>query len=44
MRGALALLLLFAVALPAAAAPLVYRGEQTLYRDTVWTGEVWLPA
>jgi len=40
MRGLLALLLLLVAALPAAAESLVYRGEQTLYRDTVWSGDV----
>jgi len=40
MRGLLSLLLLLATVLPAGAEALVYRGEQTLYRDTVWAGDV----
>jgi len=36
----LALLVLFAAPLPVRADALVYRGEQTLWQDTVWEGEV----
>jgi len=40
VKGVLTLLFLFAAVLPAGAGTLVYRGEQTLFRDTVWSGEV----
>ena len=41
MRSLLSLWLLLGVLTPAFAAdPLVYRGEQTLWQDTVWDGEV----
>lgn len=41
MKGLLLALLLFtASVLSAAAEPLTYRGEQTLYQDTTWDGEV----
>jgi len=40
VRTLAALALLLVSALPARAERLVYRGEQTLWRDTVWSGEV----
>ena len=40
MRRWLLLLLLCALPLSAQAEPLVYRGETTLWSDTVWSGEV----
>ncbi len=40
MRALLVTLLVLAWTLPAAAETLVYRGEQTLWQDTVWSGEV----
>jgi len=40
MRALLVILLLCASVVTAAAQELVYRGEQTLWQDTVWSGEV----
>lgn len=40
MRGVLLALLLLTAAASVAAEPLTYRGEETLYQDTVWAGEV----
>lgn len=40
MRGVLLALLLLTAAAPVAGEPLTYRGEETLYQDTVWAGEV----
>lgn len=42
MRGVLLALLLLTSAASVAAEPLTYRGEETLYQDTVWSGEVLL--